>query len=353
MRRICNILRYIFVIALDVFIMVIFQSYINFLLLVGMLILPLYSIYGVWRTKQELKLEIFSPAEAMERAEEFYLRFVVHNPTSFALVNGTATVYVANQFYGETGEHFLNFPVRAKKDTEVIYPVISDYCGLFRVSVEQIRLVDLLGIYETEISLHEVRECLIVPNGELCMAKAGETYKMGVSEAMESRKKGYDFSEVSGIREYIPGDKLQNIHWKLSVKKDDLMVKERVSVSAMQLNVLVDLLNDEGMRLESVLELSDSITKSLVAQNLPFTVYYYSINLSKLCEQYIGSEIERKQWMEQMLFNHADFVEGRAEDFYKKQFPSGGTYLYIGFANGDVADGAIVGKQQTVAELRR
>ena len=42
---------------------------------------------------------------------------------------------------------------------------------------------------------------------------------------MESKKKGYDFSEVTGIREYIPGDKLQNIHWKLSAKKDILMVR--------------------------------------------------------------------------------------------------------------------------------
>lgn len=41
----------------------------------------------------------------------------------------------------------------------------------------------------------------------------------GMNEAEESRKKGHDFSEVVDVREYQPGDKLQNIHWKLSAKK--------------------------------------------------------------------------------------------------------------------------------------
>ncbi|MDE5778314.1 MAG: DUF58 domain-containing protein [Lachnospiraceae bacterium] len=353
MRRILNIFRYIIVITLNVFVMVTFQSYLNFLLLVGMLLFPVYSIYGVWKVKQELRLEIFSPSEAMEKTEEFYLRFVVHNHTNYTLVNGTAAVNVSNRFYGDRGKHYLNIPIRARKNAEVVYPIVMDYCGLFQVNVEQIKLVDLLGIYETAIALDVQRECLVLPGGEMRSQEAGAAYVRGVSEAMESKEKGYDFSEVSGIREYIPGDKLQNIHWKLSVKKDELMVKERVSVSAMQLNVLLDLLNDEEMRLESVLELADSVTKSLVAQNLPFTVYYYSTNLGKLSEQYIGSEIERKQWMEQLLYNHADSVEGRAEDLYKKQFPFGGTYLYIGFMDENQTEDCILGNQQTAAVLRR
>lgn len=353
MRRVRSFFRYMIAIALNVFVMVTFHSYLNFLLLVGMLLFPVYSIYGVWRVKQTLQLEVFSPDETIEKMQEFYLRFLIHNSTYFTLVNGTAFVQVANRFYGEMGEHTLNFPVRSRKDTEMVYPIVMDYCGLFQVQVERIRLVDLLGIYETEIRINEIRECLIVPAGEFCRQEAGETYIKGVAEAMESKEKGYDFSEVSGIREYIPGDKLQNIHWKLSVKKDELMVKERVSVSAMQLNVLVDLLNDEEMRLESVLELADSVTKSLAAQNLPFTVYYYSTNLDKLCGQYIGSESERKQWLEQLLYNHADFLAGRAEDLYRKQFPFGGTYLYIGVTDGTQREEGILGKQQTAAVLRK
>ena len=176
----------------------------------------------------------------------------------------------------------------------------------------------------------------------------------GVTEAMESKEKGYDFSEISGIREYIPGDKLQNIHWKLSVKKDELMVKERMSVSAMQLNVLVELYNNEELCVESVLTLADSVTKGFVSFNLPFTVYYYSINSGGLTSCYIGSEAERMQWLEWMLYDHTYQSGNQVEELFCREYPSGGTYLYIGADTLQAEEGqGIIGEQGAMAVLKK
>ncbi|MGN0154675.1 MAG: DUF58 domain-containing protein [Lachnospiraceae bacterium] len=354
MRRIRNLLRYIVIIGLNVFVMLAFHSYLNLVLLIGLILFPFYSIYGVCKVKQNLTLKISAPADAMARGETFYLYFVLDNPTLFPLVNVTLQVEAENAFYGEKGTHYLNLPVRAGKKTEVTYPVVMEFCGHFRVSVKQIRLMDLLGIYETTVSLQEEAECLVLPTGVERNKEAGEIYRKGVSEAMESREKGYDFSEISGIREYIPGDKLQNIHWKLSVKKDELMVKERVSVSAMQLNVLVDLENDDDMRLEGVLELADSVTRAFVIQNLPFTVHYYSTNLGALRECYIGSEIERQQWLEMLLYDTC-YTDGLlVEEMFFKQNTSVGSYLYIGYSRSDEEQAeALVGDRQAIAILRK
>lgn len=353
MKRIRNTIRYLVIIILDVFIMYVFHSYINLLLLVGLVLFPFYSIYGVRKVKQSLQLNIFVPEEPMEKGREFYVRFLLHNPTWFPLVNATLRLNIKNPFYTEEGVHYLNLPARARTDTEAKYPVLMDYCGRFGVSVESIRLVDLLGIYEVLLPLDESRECLILPAGKECDQEAGQIYMKGVTEAMESKEKGYDFSEVSGIREYIPGDKLQNIHWKLSVKKDELMVKERISVSAVQLNVLVELSNNEEMQLEAVLDLADGITRAFVTQNLPFTVYYYSVNRGRLCDCYIGNAVERTQWLEMLLYDQSYAEDGRVESMFLQEYPSGGTYLYIGPGTGAENEGnAITGDNQTVAELR-
>lgn len=353
MKRIRNIIRYLIIIVLNVFIMYVFHSYINLLLLVGLILFPFYSIYGVNKVKQVLKLQILLPAEPMEKGNEFYMRFILQNPSWFPLVNATVSLRIENRFYREEGVNYLNLPVRARRDTEVTYPVVMDYCGCFHVAAENIRLVDLLGIYEVNLPVKEEKECLIFPAGEERTQEAGQMYINGVTEAMESKEKGYDFSEVSGIREYIPGDKLQNIHWKLSVKKDELMVKERISVSAMQLNVLVELVNDEEMRLEGILDLADSITKAFVSQNLPFTVYYYSTNLGQLRECYIGNAVERSQWLEMLLYDQSYLENGKVEDLFLQHNPSGGTYLYIGCGTGkEDAENVIYGWKQTVAVLR-
>ncbi|MCM1158665.1 MAG: DUF58 domain-containing protein [Bacteroidales bacterium] len=354
MRRIRNILRYMVVIILNIFVMVVFHSYINFILLVGLILLPFCSIFGLYQVKQMFSLQIRAPEEAMERGNEFYLHFVLSNPTWFPLVNATMRLYMENGFYGDFGQHYLNIPVRARKKTETVYPVVMDYCGRLKVKVEEIRLMDLLGIYEVSVPLQTERECMVFPRGQERNQEAGRIYMRGVSEAMESREKGYDFSEVSGIREYIPGDKLQNIHWKLSVKKDELMVKERISVSAMQLNVLLELANDEEMRLEAVLELADSITRSFVRQNLPFTIYYYSTGRGELRECYIGSEIERSQWMEMLLYDRCYEGFGRVEEYFLRENPSVHSYLYIGYLpEGEPEeDKVLFGEKQAAAVLR-
>ena len=113
MRQICNIIRYLIVIILNIFVMYVFHSYLNFLLLVGLILFPFYSVYGLYKVKRELTVQILSPAEPMEKGSEFYLRFVLHNPTWFPLINATIKLKVANCFYQEEGTHFLNVPVRA------------------------------------------------------------------------------------------------------------------------------------------------------------------------------------------------------------------------------------------------
>lgn len=352
MKRIGNIACYIFIIVLDMAIMFLFQSYLNFLLLVGLLVFPMYSIYGVYKVRDAFKIELTTPLEPMKKGNEFLLRIIMHNPTWFPLLNATVKIEVENTFYREDGDHFLNLPVRAKKDTVITYPIVMDYSGRFCANAKYIKLVDLLGLCELRVDLVESAECLILPNGELRNQEAGHIYLNGVTEAMESKEKGYDFSEVSGIREYIPGDKLQNIHWKLSVKKDELMVKERVCVSAMQLHVIVELANDEQMRLDAVLDLADSVTKSFVAQNLPFTVYYYSSNLHELRESYIGNEVERVQWLEMMLYDTCYREVGLVKDMFLQQYATGGPYLYIGYTTETVtSDNVIYGEKDVVAQL--
>ena len=38
------------------------------------------------------------------------------------------------------------------------------------------------------------------------------------SEGMMQNRKGNDLSEIFDIREYVPGDDIRSIHWKLSSK---------------------------------------------------------------------------------------------------------------------------------------
>ena len=51
-------------------------------------------------------------------------------------------------------------------------------------------------------------------------------YFQGEAEVYDDKTGGAAVSEVFQIRSFQPGDKIQNIHWKLSAKEDELMVRE-------------------------------------------------------------------------------------------------------------------------------
>jgi hypothetical protein len=66
-----------------------------------------------------------------------------------------------------------------------------------------------------------------------------ETVSVGMTEVEESAKKGNDFSEVTDIREYQPGDRIRDIHWKISARMEEWMVKVRTQMAGMELSVVV------------------------------------------------------------------------------------------------------------------
>lgn len=351
MLRIRNIVRYLIVFCLNLLVVIVFHSYVNFVLLVGMILFPLYGIYGVWKIKQHVRVSLRIPFEDMEKGKEFIVDILLDNPTWVPSVNVTLQVGVENIFYGHKGSHSLNVPLRMHGTTEVSYPIVMEQCGRFCFRVEQLHCMDLLGICEVAVPVEEMAECIVLPEKRERNREAGDLYEKGVGESMESKEKGYDFSEISGIREYIPGDKLQNIHWKLSTKNDMLMVKERVSVSAMQLHMVVELRKDEGASLEGVMELANSITDAFVKQNRPFTVHYYSVTRDELQQIYIGDEAERKKWLQLLLYDVSYENECKAKNLFQKEYPGAGQYLYIGSEEDAGETEKLMGEHGAVAIL--
>ena len=57
---------------------------------------------------------------------------------------------------------------------------------------------------------------------------------------MIQNRKGNDLSEIFDIREYVPGDDIRSIHWKLSSKTDTLILKEASDPSHYNVVILPD-----------------------------------------------------------------------------------------------------------------
>lgn len=111
---------------------------------------------------------------------------------------------------------FIKKPVYKKVDR------LSHDCGCLNISARYCKIYDLLGIFFIPIKLNCNNEVLIKP-------KAKEPSILPDLEHIKIigyKPKTSGFAEEYELRNYQRGDSLKSIHWKISARHNNLIVKE-------------------------------------------------------------------------------------------------------------------------------
>ena len=133
---------------------------------------------------------------------------------------------VHNLMTGEVMTQQLMTGLKGKDITELPFRIQSELCGCVQITVTGIKVYDVTGIWMKKFNAVEQAQIVVMPD-----TFAADIHLMpgllADNESIEysSEKPGEDMSEIFGIREYMPGDNIKNIHWKLTGKCDDLMVR--------------------------------------------------------------------------------------------------------------------------------
>ena len=151
-------------------------------------------------------------------------------------------------------------------------------------------ITDMLGIFEVHSDC-AIENCIfILPHADSAAeVTIPETYS-GAAELSESRRKGTDYSEISDIRTYRTGDRPKDIHWKLSARQREPMVKERVSLSGSEHILLLDLPNKKS-NAEKLLTEGYHQIKTLLDRHLTIRLLVWNNHLFSF-ESYSCSSLE-------------------------------------------------------------
>lgn len=116
----------------------------------------------------------------------------------------------------------------AKSSTIVEIPVRCDHCGTMTLEVIKAYVFDYLLLFRFRKKLSIITQIVILPKLPRLEVINMMTSQLndGEDELYSTEKPGDDPTEIFAIREYVGGDKIRNIHWKLSSKLDKLMVKD-------------------------------------------------------------------------------------------------------------------------------
>lgn len=139
-------------------------------------------------------------------------------------------------------------------------------CGAVSFSFKRLKVVDLLGIFAFPIKKPAPLVIFAMPplaTGNtlpalFTQAGAGQSLQVSMSQGVNSLREYVD------IREYRPGDPVRDIHWKLTAKRDKVIVREVAFFSLPQPFVCFDFCGSPG-DMAKTLSLVESASKELYA----------------------------------------------------------------------------------------
>lgn len=325
MRKFKNIFEYVFLFCLNGLMLWYFRGYLNLLIAAAMILFLLFDIISVLILKRYLSVSVVVPGEQMPKNITFVVRVNVRNDSVIPLANGVVRLQMGNVFMGETAEQNIEVPLKPLDVTGIELPLCSACVGDVEIRTEKIVLTDFLGLFETERDAFAEDHVFIVPRGETEQEFSLNAFEKGMNEVEETQMKGSDFSDVSQIREYIPGDAIKNIHWKLSAKKDVWMVKERLQMSSQKLLVVLRLERSSEEAADRTIETLYSFGGFLITNHVPLTLCWWSDKFREIRQETAESSAE---WLDVMLHVFSTRAGNEmAEQQFRSLYPGQGYVL--------------------------
>ena len=216
----------------------------SWFILVVALCLPLFSLLVSLPAMVQVRIHLDAPAACL-RGEPAYVTLRAGNGF-LPMPRCRFRLLVHNRMTGRTQSLRQQVP---GPDSWYI-PLDTAHCGAVCCEAARARVFDYLGFFCLPVRTGRSVETIIRPT-------AVPPEKLpNLSQFLARRrqpKPGGGFSEEHELRDYRPGDSLRDIHWKLSVKTDRLIVRE-AQEPIRGLTLLTFDLQGPPSRLDTVLE---------------------------------------------------------------------------------------------------
>lgn len=297
-KKILRIIGYVVTLAALYLGLRFFRLYFFAILLFFFLLFPFVSVllarYVIKHTEYAWHLP-----DVISKGADLEVTIGMQNPTIFPIPKHLLDLTISNLFYPNDEVHTIWTGIRIRNEQTVTIPLSILYSGYLRISLTRVRIPDYLNFFTFKRKLEMSKDILVLP---MRLNDTFSTMAVGGSgnvELSESDVVGNDATQMIDVREYRPGDRLNTIHWKLSVKAGEIMVKQFGSLSDNDACILLDLYRPETKNkriykeqedievafiegFDSAFDMLETLAMQLLSEKRPILVTWYSKRTSEL-----------------------------------------------------------------------
>lgn len=228
-----------------------------------------------------VQVKVTLPISMVEWKNEAELRVRLEN--RWRLNAGKVRVCFSgiNELTGKKYAFHGEWTVEAARSKVCYRQVGQAHCGSLLYTAKSLRVYDMTGFFWLGKKCGQrVRLLVMPPIYETSVIVTEQSrHFLGDAEVYDMAISGPDASEIFDVRPFRDGDRLQNIHWKLSAKTEELMVRENSLPLGCPVVILLDLsgrnIRNPKKRADSFLTVVSSLSCGLVEQKCAHYIAWY------------------------------------------------------------------------------
>lgn len=175
-----------------------------------------------------VRVGLNSTTKVVRAGEMLPVTLTIDNRGVLPLSNLKVRINYQNKIGGPPQRQWICLYADARTRAEVTFHLESEYCGMVEVVLERLRVSDFFRLFSFSRKCGQSVQLPVFPHIYPVTFEVGSRVRdfIGESDVFSKEKSGDDPSEVFDVRPFRPGDRMQQIHWKLTARSDDYMVKE-------------------------------------------------------------------------------------------------------------------------------
>jgi len=214
-----------------------YKMWVSWFCLIVILLVPLIALAMSIFAAQTLSVSTEAPNASLVGTPA-YIRVTVKGYASYFSFCHIRTTYI-DRMAGTSRKVIIG--IHDEGVTKI--PIDTSHCGAYSYQMSYLEIYDLFGFFRTRRLIEKENEILVRPVPVLPDIMPD----MYGFKAKSLRKSKQPNTEIYDIRDYQKGDPVKSIHWKMSAKKDKLLVKESLEEYGGHSRVILRLTEDREL----------------------------------------------------------------------------------------------------------
>ena len=249
-----------------------------------LIIAPLLSVLLAWLASRKVTAVLTAP-HTLQKGRHFTASMTVQTESRLPVPFLRVSLQPDANFIQDDART-LQSAMTSAEPLELPFGMTAEYAGSGRIQAGQLVVSDYLGLFRFQVKQTpeplQVGVIPVIPSltGAGLMLHNVSDIVLTSDEEEEETSASFTTQSMPGYihRDYVPGDNLKRINWKLSAKRRKLMVRMDEAASAVRPTVILDLRPEDTAedlkRRETMMEGALGFLMLLVRQGIGCTLHF-------------------------------------------------------------------------------